>query len=189
MWQVACFSIPAFLAAAWTRSLRSESCILPPRRARKSEASSWRLGCAGGRHQVGLDRLGGGTGERDVPVLLPLAEDDPQEPVLGVDVAALEVRELAGPDPRRVEGLEDRPVPKAERRRGVGGLDELPRLLAGQDTAREPLLPPRVLQHPRGVGEEVARTEEEAEEAPSPRRCGERGSRSSRAHRPPSEAP
>ena len=50
---------PAFRAAAWTRSLRSESCILPPRRARKSRGvfvAPWMCGRPSRRYASNPER-------------------------------------------------------------------------------------------------------------------------------------
>src|SRR6266545_2152850 len=136
---------------------------------------------------VAPQRLGRGPPEGDDPLLPPLAEDA-HEPLLEIDVARREPRQLGDPKTARVEQLEEGAVAQREQagRRG-GRLDERGHLLLGQ-RLRQPLRPARARHRTRRVrGSEPLPHEEsiegaerrelaaEARRARAPRRARDEG--------------
>ena len=99
VWQVTCFLTPAFSAQlAHDAAQPVARSILPPRSCEEEEARRApraRRAWDGAFSEVRLDRLGRGARQRDVSVLAALAEDNAQDPLLGVDVVGSEVAELA----------------------------------------------------------------------------------------------
>ena len=81
--------------------------------------------------QVVANRRGRAGVERHQP-LLPALAQHPRHPRAQVDVVEVEAGQLAEPQPRRVEQLEDRAIAAAERRRRPRRLEQRGHLLFGE---------------------------------------------------------
>ena len=122
--------------------------------------------------QPRTNRRFGGSIERDDPLLAALSEHA-HDPAAQIDVLEAESDELAQPQSRRVEQLQDRPVAAAERRRDVRHLEQ-PRHLRFTEMRRQALLAPRRADERRRVAVDRPFTPQVPAERPDRRELARR---------------